>query len=1205
MKNIPDKIIGSGGGGGRQPDPTIDDDTLNSRQFGTFLELISEGEIEGFATASKEGRTRGTTAYNNAAKKDIFFNDTPILRPNADSANPRNVDFNFRKVRFVPRFGTSNQSKIKGIVNNSSSTTVGVVVRKANPVTREIPNRLPNAENPDAVRVTITVPQLQEATTKGDLLGRTIRLKISVSFNNGAFEEKVDDKITGRTADTYQKDYRINLNGTFPVRVRVTRVTKDSTSSSIQDAFEWTTITEVFDKTDTFPDCAYCSLRVDSMEFGSIPNRKYRIRGIKVRIPGAGALNSGTPTVDSNGRIVYPDGYIFNGVMQQAKWTTCPAMILLDLLTEQRYGFGVHISPNFDPSNPSDTDLYENIDLFTYVTASKYSNQLVNNEARFACNVNITSSNGAFELINELAGVMRCMPIWSAGSIQLAQDSPKDASYLFTLANVTEEGFSYQGSSLKTRHTVISVGFFNMRSREIDFEEVRDQDAIDKFGIITKQIKAFGCTSRKQARRMGRAVLFAEQHESEVVTFSTSIDSGVVVRPGQVIDVADPVRSGVRVGGRVKSATIKTITVDDTSETTLSDDNNPFVSVILPDGTVERKQVAQIDLNVITINGVFSDIPNSNSVWLLENDSVLAQKFRVITVEEGDGASFAITALSYVPDKYNFIDKAEEIEERDITTLNDPVDPPSSLVAEEKIVAINNNAVSKLIISWQPVAGVTQYQVNYRFNDGNFVSTTVSAPDFEIFNTSIGTYEIQIFSYNSSLQLSPTSSDLVFNAEGKTARPQNVTGLTIEPFSEKLIRLRWNVAQDIDVTHGGFVYVRHSTLTDGSGTFANAVDLVDALPGNSTQAVVPFLEGEYILKFQDDGGRFSKGETSIVIDLPDNTSQLTALTRREDLLAQKFCSINNSGNCTSVKTNVNFDAPSNSLMLTNPARLTGTYVQSNGSDNSVAGTVVTCAVNTHGLSVGQVIQLEYLTGDSIDGEFAVASVVDANNFTITASDTLVTSGDVVVKRNMKGSYEFAQTLDLGGIFSLDLKRHFLTEGFYIGTLFDDRTALIDTWEDFDGAEATSVNSKILVAVSQDMSSYTGFNEFANGTFKGRGFKFKAELETDDPAQNIKISQLGFTASLVRRTEQSNVLTANGSTNVTFTNTFFTGATGLDAGQNSNPPSIGITALNLNAGEFFQVSNITGTGFTIVFKDSGGSPINGKEFTFQAVGFGKG
>ena len=101
------------------------------------------------------------------------------------------------------------------------------------------------------------------------------------------------------------------------------------------------------------------------------------------------------------------------------------------------------------------------------------------------------------------------------------------------------------------------------------------------------------------------------------------------------------------------------------------------------------------------------------------------------------------------------------------------------------------------------------------------------------------------------------------------------------------------------------------------------------------------------------------------------------------------------------------------------------------------------------------------------------------------------------------------------------------------------------------------------------------------------------------------TELGYTATLLRRTEQSNVITANGSTNVAFTNTFFTGATGFNAGLNSNPPAIGITSLNLNAGEFFQLSNITATGFTIVFKDSGGSAINGKQFTFQSVGFGKG
>ena len=47
-----------------------------------------------------------------------------------------------------------------------------------------------------------------------------------------------------------------------------------------------------------------------------------RIRGIKIRIPGAGASNSGTPTVDSDtGRIIYPTNYIFNGTMGAAVWS--------------------------------------------------------------------------------------------------------------------------------------------------------------------------------------------------------------------------------------------------------------------------------------------------------------------------------------------------------------------------------------------------------------------------------------------------------------------------------------------------------------------------------------------------------------------------------------------------------------------------------------------------------------------------------------------------------------------------------------------------------------------------------------------------------------------------------------------------------------------------------------------------------------------
>ena len=1133
MTDAPKNIIGSGGGSPPPPpQPTRTPDTLHSRQFATFLDLISEGEIEGFATASKEGLTKGTTAYNNAALKDVFLNDTPVLKATATSASPTATDFNFQDVTFNPRFGTSGQTKVEGIESSSSVTAVGVTVTQSSPVTRQITN-----SNVDAANITITFPQIQKATDKGDLLGSSVSLKIAVQYNSGGFTDIISDTITGRTADAYQRDYRIDFTGAFPVDIRVTRVTADSSDSSLQDAFQWTSFAEIIDDANTYANSAYASVRLDSMQFQSIPSRKYRIRGIKVKIPGAGANSSGTPTVDSaTGRIVYPDGYIFNGVMGAAQWCSCPAMVLLDLLTDTRYGFGNHITDS-------------SLDLFSFVTASKFANTLVDDgfggqEARFSCNVNIQSSTEAFNLINELAGVMRCMPIWSAGSIQLTQDSPKDASYLFNLANVTSEGFSYSGSGLKTRNTVISVSYFNMDSREIDYEVYEDTASIAKFGVIIKQVKGFACTSRGQARRLAKAILFAEQNESEIVAFTTSIDSGVVVRPGAVIEIADPVRSGLRRGGRVSSATTTQITVDDSAATDLPTTNNPTLSVILPDGTVETKSVSSVSGAVVTVSSAFSQTPNANTVWLLQDDTVQAQKFRVITVEESDGINYAITALSYVNEKYAFIEDGATLPTRTVSILNLPKDPPSALQAEEKIVEINNQAVSKLIVSWQPIVGVTQYQVNYRFNNGNFVSTTVSSPDFEIFNTDIGTYEFQVFSYNTALQTSATSADLTFNAVGKTALPSNVTGLSAEPINEKLVRLRWNRSTDLDVTHGGRVYVRHSPLTDGTGTFTNSTDLIQALSGATTSAEVPYLEGEYILKFQDDGGRFCAGETSVILDLPDNLAPLVTQTRREDTDSPKF---------QGTKTNVAFDATTNTLNL-----------------------------------VG---------GGNFDGITDFDAVGSLDDF-----------GGIV----SEGTYDFGgtaggDTLDLGGVFSLDLKRHFLTEGFYPSDLFDSR-GLIDDITDFDGLTATEVNAEMLVRVTQDNPSgsptYTDFQTFANGTYKGRGFQFRAKLTSNDTAQDIKVSQLGYTASLQRRTEQGNVTASGaGAKAITFTHPFFVGTSSL-LGANTNLPSIGINAQNMASGDYFEVSSVSGTGFTVHFKNSSNASID-RNFTYQAVGFGKG
>ena len=1193
------------------PQPTREPDTLHSRQYATFLDLVSEGEIEGFATASKEGRTKGTTAYNNAALKDVFLNDTPVLRSTADSASPDTTDFNYQSVTFTPRFGTGSQTKIAGIESSVSTTSVGVEVTNSTPVTRQITNT-----NVDAVKVSITFPQLQKATDAGDLLGSSVQLKVAVQYNSGGFTDVITDTIRGRSGDAYQKDYRVNITGSFPVDIRVSRVTADSTDTNLRDTFQWTSLGEIIDDASTYLNSAYSSIRLDSMQFSSIPARKFRIRGIKVRIPGAGASSSGTPSIDSTtGRIVYPDGYIFNGVMGAAVWTSCPSMVLLDILTNDRYGFGAHITDS-------------SLDLFSFVAASKFANTLVDDgaggtEPRFSCNVNIQSPKEAFDLINDLSGVMRCMPIWSAGSITITQDKPVDPSYLFSLSNVTSEGFSYSGSSLKTRHSVISVSYYNMDSQEVDFEVVEDATAISKIGTVVKQIKAFACTSRGQARRLGKAILFAEQNESEVVAFATSIDSGAVVRPGAVIEIQDPVRAGVRRGGRLSAvASTTVVTADDTAATDFAVDasGNPVgdatLAVILPDGSFESRTISSVSNGVITVSSAFSQTPNVNANFLISNVTVKSQLFRVITVEEQDGINYSITALSYVEGKYAFIEDGEALPARTVSKLNDLSIPPTAVNAVERIFPINNQAVSKIVISWAPIVGVVQYQVNYRFGDENFVSEKVSRPDFEIMNSRKGTYTIQVFSYNVLDQLSASSTNITFEAEGKTALPQDVTGLLVEPVSDQFVRLRFDKATDIDVTHGGNVVVRHSNLTDGTGTFTNSVDIIPALPGNVSETLVPAVDGEYILKFRDDGGRLSSGETSIIVTTPDPVPKLLVLADREDTDATPF-----------------------------------------------AGNKVDCFFSdeVNGLVLGSLETLDSVTDFDAIADFDFLGAVDITG----------------------GHYDFASTLDLGGKQPLRLTRHFVTQGFYPNDLIDKRTANVDTWSDFDGATAFDVNAKLLVAttdsdpdtsvsatyaqsgttititksshgytinnfVTVDFTSgdgvdghykiqsvpststftltaaasqttsgnctysaeFSDFNTLANGTFIGRGFKFRCEMDSDDPAQSIEIDQLGYTAQLDSRTETVNTVIASGTSSkaVTFQHAFFTGTSELGGSTSAYLPNIGITIENAQAGDFFTLSSITGSGFSINVKNrdtSNNETFVNRNFKYAATGFGRG
>lgn len=1089
---------GSKGGGGSTHTPTEADDTLQSVQFASVLDLISEGEIEGL----------------DDGVKSIFLEDTQIQ--NADGSN------NFDNFTIFTRTGTQTQTHIAGEYGTTQSEeAVNTEVTKSTSVTRSITNT-----EVDRVRVTLTIPALRIVKDNGDIVGHSVAIKIQIQYNGGGFNDIISDKVSGKSSAKYQRDYMIALSGAFPVDIRMVRVSSDESSTRRASSTFFQSYTEIIDEKFRYPNSALVGLRFDSRQFGSVPSRKYLIRGIKVKIPS----NATVDTTTHLGRITYSG--VWDGTFQAATWTNDPAWCLYDLLINDRYGAGV----------PEDT-----LDRYDFFSISQYCNALVNDgkggqEPRFSLNMLINSRDEVYNVIQQLTAVFRGIAYYGSGSLVLLQDKPTDAQYLLGPSNVVNGAFSYSGSAQKSRHTVAVVAWQSYDTRgKLEYEYVEDHAAVAKYGVIKKDIKALGCYSQGQANRLGKWTLLSEQNLTETCEFAVAIESGILVRPGMVVDIADPVRGGTRRSGRISSATTTVVTVDSTTDLSVDTTKSPTISVMMPTGLAETKSISSISGAEITVTEAFSEAPNAAAVYMIETTDIQVQKFRVLSVAESGDGVYGVSAIAYNESIYAAIEEDVELTTRDITNLSSTPSAPEDLTGTEFLYQEGQTVHTGFDFSWShDRRNTNDFAVKYKIDNDNFITLTTSSPSITLTTLRAGTLSVQVFARNY-LGKQSTISTATFTLAGKTAVPGDLQNLSIETISANSARLRWDQTVDLDVKVNGLVHIKHSSLTNGQATWPDSVDLIPAVAGNSTEAIVPLVAGEIFAKFEDDLGNKSTNATSVLMQqLPDTLGFLIAQTRREDQ-----------------------DSP------------------------PYQGTKTDCFYS------------EGFDALIIDGNEDIDDITDFDDI-----DSLDFLGDIL----SSAEYQFVNTLDLGARFSLDLQRRFVTRAFFPNDTVDARTALLDTWNDFDGTEADAVNAKLYFRSTNDnptgTPTYGSWQEFVSGTFEARAFQFKAELNSSDVAQNILIDELGFEATFQRRQENSNGTTASGTStkSVAFDKAFFAGTASL-GGANAYLPSVAVTIQNLGNGERLNVSNVSATGFDVDILDGSNNNVN-RNFTYAAVGYGK-
>ncbi|MBI6530899.1 DUF1983 domain-containing protein [Proteus vulgaris] len=811
--------MGKGGGSGSTP--RLVDDNLKNKQILNIIDLVSEGPIEG-----PVGGMQG-----------FLLNETPVV-DNEGNTNIHGVDIQWKS-------GTQSQEPLEGFSFVEKEVPVNVSVKQKTPILRVISDK-----ETDRVRLTLGVSSLTKQDLKGNQENTSVDMLIEVNDGSGWVNEKRVTIGPGKISGQYLESHIINAPTKKPFQIRVSRVTEDSKNDLLRNDTLWASYTEITDAKFSYPNSAIVGMKIDSSQYGEMPNRTYHIKGMIIQVPD----NYDPNTRNYNG--------IWTGKFKPA-WTDNPAWIFYDLVTNERYGIGSLIGQF-------------GVDKFALYAIARYCDELVpdgfgGKEPRFTFNAYITSQRKAKEVLDDLSSVFRGMPLWDGQQLTCFQDRTSDPVWTYTNSNVIDGKFNYSSTAKSARHNAIEISWVNPENGwEEEREFIQHDELVERFGgLNVKKVTAFGCTSRGQAHRVGKWILETERLETETVNFTTARE-GISCTPGDIIEVADDTFAGEKVGGRVLSFDSFTIRID--APISWNKEDKGHFSYLSISGKLAKVEIENIQKDIVTLKEKPIGIQNFG-VFSISKNTLTTQLFRVINISEETEGNYHYTCIEHEPQKEKVVDEGADftrnpstintirlpkVERLSISYIEDSTQVQAratwvtasvnrnitfdiNLYRNNKFVSTNNSADLEYYFN-----GLTagEYSVGVRAKDANgmlgdetkvvMVIGTPAAPS--LIRTEPGFFEIKVIPYISAPHTLNTEFEFWFAGE---KRINNIND--IETLAEFLGRAKFWTKGQLKAGRDYWFYVR-SINEYGKSHFIEAKGQAE----DNTEAILDGLGEQFI-----------------------------------------------------------------------------------------------------------------------------------------------------------------------------------------------------------------------------------------------------------------------------------------------------------------------------------------------------------------------
>ena len=260
-----------------------------------------------------------------------------------------------------------------------------------------------------------------------------------------------------------------------------------------------------------------------------------------------------------------------------------------------------------------------------------------------------------------------------------------------------------------------------------------------------------------------------------------------------------------------------------------------------------------------------------------------AKPFRVIGITFNQDLTVGLSLVEYQASHYTFASKVQ-VTSTPTTNLPNPytIQPPSAVTLDDTLVEYNDGTVIVALdvtIGVSPDSFVDYYQVEYKLStDSDFIIYAQgSGLNHRVLNViDQKVYDVRVKAVNS-FGVSSTYVTAQRTIVGAIEPPADVTDFACNILGQEA-HLGWTQIPDLDLA---FYQIRYSTLTDGTGEWANSVSLIEKVSRPATSISTVARAGTYLIKAFDKLGNASSNATAIISNVTDVVNHNAVATQSE------------------------------------------------------------------------------------------------------------------------------------------------------------------------------------------------------------------------------------------------------------------------------------------------------------------------------------